>query len=179
MNPIEVTKKQLKDPCFGCGAHLNGPLCCNYIQFEIPRYSEDETRICFDTLHWYLTRPDIKIEMFKEEGKPTEKAEFWRVYLMQRCRFLKNDGRCGNYEKRPLVCSEYSAFPSINDAEAEGGPTFCEKYDPEPEDKISFSDPDEFISKMKEWFGFDPAVLREELEYDMNYLKVTDDDSGV
>lgn len=74
-----------------------GSKCCNHISMEIdtPKTMED-----FDQLLWKISHNQI--EIYKDEGS-------WHLMVTAvPCNHLLPSGACGIYEKRPMICREYS-----------------------------------------------------------------------
>jgi len=94
--------------------------CCRYAtqMISAPRSMRD-----FDHLLWQVSHRTVHV--FKD-------ADGWFLRIMSDCEHLQNDGRCGIYATRPLVCREHS-----ND--------FCER--------------DESIEKGAEYYFQDYAQL--------------------
>lgn len=69
--------------------------CCRYISIAISRPT---TWKDFDTLRWYLTRDYVNI--YAEDGQ-------WYVMVLEDCRNLLPDNRCGIYDTRPQVCRDH------------------------------------------------------------------------
>ena len=78
-----------------CG-YCTNTTCCTYITQELdtPRSMED-----FDTMLWQLSHENI--QAYKDEGD-------WYLLMLNRCRHIKKDGRCGIYDIRPQICREHS-----------------------------------------------------------------------
>jgi Fe-S-cluster containining protein len=89
---IAVRAAETDSKCSRC----KGSTCCTYItqQIDTPRSMED-----FDLLLWQISHRGIQI--FKDE-------DGWFVQVMNRCRHLQADGRCGIYETRPQICRDHS-----------------------------------------------------------------------
>lgn len=71
-------------------------LCCRYFALEIDK---PKTPRQYDDIRWYLLHENIFI--FIEEGK-------WYLGVMNKCKHLRADNRCGIYQKRPKICREYT-----------------------------------------------------------------------
>jgi len=71
-------------------------LCCRYAtqQIKAPRSIRE-----FDHLLWQLSHQNLHV--FKD-------SEGWFLLILGECEHLASDGRCGIYEKRPLVCREHT-----------------------------------------------------------------------
>ncbi|HEV7298577.1 MAG TPA: YkgJ family cysteine cluster protein [Tepidisphaeraceae bacterium] len=77
--------------CDQCAA-----LCCRYISLPI---DNPETRKDYDDIRWYLIHQNIVVYI--------EKAQ-WYVGVLNRCKHLQDDNRCGIYETRPAICRKYT-----------------------------------------------------------------------
>ena len=77
-----------------CG-YCTRSICCTYVtqHIETPRSMDD-----FDTLLWQVSHENT--EVYKDE-------EGWFLLANNPCTHLMPDGRCGIYEKRPLICREH------------------------------------------------------------------------
>lgn len=87
-----------------------GSKCCNHVSMEIdaPRSMTD-----FDQLLWQVSHPQI--EFYKDD-------EGWFLMVTDiPCQHLSPTGGCGIYEKRPMVCREYSNDYCEFDEPAETG----------------------------------------------------------
>ena len=80
----------------GCLCDQCVALCCRYFAMEI---DEPETRSQFDDVRWYLVHENVVV--FVEKKK-------WYVGIMNRCKHLQPDNRCGIYDRRPGICRSYS-----------------------------------------------------------------------
>jgi Fe-S-cluster containining protein len=109
-----------------------GSKCCNYVtqQIDTPRGMAD-----FDTLLWQLSHPQV--QAYKDE-------DGWFLMIIGvPCSHLLPSGACGIYEKRPMICREYS-----ND---------CCEFDEDAEDsfKLYFEDSEQLDSycrkRFKKW----------------------------
>ena len=76
--------------CDQCAA-----LCCRYISLPI---DNPTTRRDYDDIRWYLIHQNIVVYIEKEQ---------WYVGVLNRCKHLQDDNRCGIYETRPRVCRKY------------------------------------------------------------------------
>jgi Fe-S-cluster containining protein len=70
--------------------------CCRYFSLAI---STPTTWDEFDSVRWYLAHSQTMIYVEKKQ---------WYVLVMTRCRYLRNDNRCGNYLNRPKICRTYT-----------------------------------------------------------------------
>jgi len=77
--------------CDKCAA-----LCCRYfaLPLENPKTARD-----YDNIRWYLMHENIVI--FVED-------EQWYIAIMNKCKNLQPDNRCGVYETRPRICRGYN-----------------------------------------------------------------------
>jgi len=99
-----------------CGFCTNSK-CCTYITEALatPRSMHD-----FDHLLWQLSHRDI--QAYKDE-------DGWYLLVNNSCTHLLEDGRCGIYEDRPLICREYTNDYCEFDEPAENGfELFFEDY---------------------------------------------------
>lgn len=73
-----------------------GSKCCQYVTESIitPRSISD-----FDHLLWQISHPNINI--YKDD-------EGWYLLFLSQCQHLLNNGRCGIYDIRPMICREHS-----------------------------------------------------------------------
>ena len=73
-----------------------GSKCCQYVTESLvtPRSVYD-----FDLLLWQISHPNIHI--YKDD-------EGWYLVFLSQCQHLLSSGRCGIYEKRPMICREHS-----------------------------------------------------------------------
>ena len=77
--------------CDQCAA-----LCCRY--FALP-LDNPETKRDYDNIRWYLLHE--KVVIFIESKQ-------WYIGILNRCRALQSDNRCGIYETRPTICRSYT-----------------------------------------------------------------------
>ncbi len=70
-------------------------ICCRYLtqQIDPPKSKRD-----FHTLLWQIAHQQVEIYQ-DEDG--------WFLLIKTPCSFLQEDGRCGIYHQRPLICQEY------------------------------------------------------------------------
>lgn len=80
--------ESLCDRCVG--------LCCRY--FALP-LDNPTTAADFDNIRWYLCHENVVV--FVEDKQ-------WYIGLLNRCKHLLPDNRCGIYEQRPRICRGYS-----------------------------------------------------------------------
>jgi Fe-S-cluster containining protein len=71
--------------------------CCKHIALPIdtPTNKEDH-----DSIRWYLMHEDIDVYKYESE---------WFLTVHRRCRHLRPDNICGNYDRRPQTCRDYDA----------------------------------------------------------------------
>jgi Fe-S-cluster containining protein len=77
--------------CSACNAQ-----CCRYFCFEI---DEPETFEEFEDVRWYLLHENVTVHI--DEGD-------WYISILNACKELGQDNRCGIYEERPVICRSYS-----------------------------------------------------------------------
>jgi len=78
-----------RDPCRDCGH------CCRYVTVKL---ATPRGRLDFDEIRWFLLHENVFV-FIDDDG--------WHVEFHTACRHL--DGwRCGAYESRPRVCSDYT-----------------------------------------------------------------------
>ena len=70
--------------------------CCQYVTQNIDKPTSMKD---FDLLLWQISHKNTHI--FKDE-------EGWFLLMLNGCTHLLDDGRCGIYEKRPLICRDHS-----------------------------------------------------------------------
>jgi len=70
----------------------------------------------FDTLLWQLAHPNVEL-MKDDDG--------WFLLFITRCQFLRSDGRCGIYNRRPQICREHKNTDCEFDRQRSDG---CELY---------------------------------------------------
>ena len=70
--------------------------CCRYFCFEIDEPEDFEE---FENLRWFVLHEGISVHV--DEGK-------WFISIDNKCRNLAEDGRCTDYENRPLICRKYT-----------------------------------------------------------------------
>jgi len=71
-------------------------LCCRYFALEIDR---PKTVRQYDDIRWYLMHENIIVYIEKKR---------WYLGILNKCKHLQDDHRCGVYENRPQICREYS-----------------------------------------------------------------------
>lgn len=69
--------------------------CCKYYSLPLERPTTDRD---FDDIRWYLMHEDSHV--YKHEGA-------WYLLVLRRCKYLRPDNLCGNYDHRPEICREY------------------------------------------------------------------------
>lgn len=77
--------------CDRCSA-----LCCRY--FALP-LDNPKTARDFDNIRWYLIHENVIVYIEKKQ---------WYIGILNRCKNLQPDNRCGIYETRPRICREYT-----------------------------------------------------------------------
>jgi len=80
----------------GCLCDSCSALCCRY--FALPIDNPD-CRKDFDNIRWYLVHENVVVFIEKKQ---------WYIGIMNRCKHLRADNRCGIYETRPQLCRSYS-----------------------------------------------------------------------
>ena len=80
--------ESLCDACAG--------LCCRY--FALPIDNPDNAKD-YDHIRWYLCHENVVVFIEKKQ---------WYIGILNRCKHLQADNRCGIYEIRPRVCRSYS-----------------------------------------------------------------------
>jgi len=81
-----------KNPCDGCD------LCCRHVAVEI---DAPETEKEYDQIRWFLLHENVWVFIDNDDS--------WNMQVNNKCKKLKEDGWCGYYEKRPIICREYSS----------------------------------------------------------------------
>jgi uncharacterized protein len=71
-------------------------LCCRYFALPI---DNPETARQYDDIRWYLCHENVIVFIEKKQ---------WYLGILNRCKHLMPDNRCGIYETRPRVCRGYS-----------------------------------------------------------------------
>jgi Fe-S-cluster containining protein len=77
--------------CDQCAA-----LCCRYFALPI---DNPTTLKDYDDIRWYLVHENVVAFVEKKQ---------WYIGVLNRCKHLQPDNRCGIYETRPRVCRKYS-----------------------------------------------------------------------
>lgn len=101
-----------------------GSKCCTYVtqQIDTPRSMKD-----FDLLLWQVSHPQV--QAYKDE-------DGWFLIIVQvPCAHIQPSGACGIYEKRPMICRDYSNDICEFDEDAEDS---FELYFEEYEDLDAF-----------------------------------------
>ena len=70
-------------------------VCCRYIALPVDK---PESAAEFENIRWYLAHENVTV--FVDKGE-------WYISFATPCRYLKQDFRCGIYEKRPEICRSY------------------------------------------------------------------------
>ena len=97
MNEIRLPKPARNDlPAGSVLCDFCTAKCCKYFALPIdtPEIYED-----FQYIRWYLLHDASSV--FVENGT-------WYLLVQTECKHLQSDNRCGIYESRPSICSEYS-----------------------------------------------------------------------
>mgnify|MGYP001814704751 CR=1 FL=1 len=70
--------------------------CCRYfaLPIEQPERWED-----FEYIRWYLLHD--RAAVFVED-------DTWYILIHTKCKHLRDDHQCGDYENRPQICRDYS-----------------------------------------------------------------------
>ncbi len=77
--------------CDECAA-----LCCRY--FALPIDNPDCKRD-YDNIRWYLLHQNVVVFIESKQ---------WYIGILNRCKQLQSDNRCGIYETRPAICRSYT-----------------------------------------------------------------------
>ncbi len=86
-------------------------LCCRYFALPI---DNPETRRDYDNIRWYLLHE--KVVVFVEDGQ-------WFIGILNKCKALQPDNRCGVYETRPKICRGYTPTTATTTAGTTGTST--------------------------------------------------------
>jgi uncharacterized protein len=70
--------------------------CCRYFALPI---EEPEDWADFEYIRWYLLHE--RATVFREE-------EVWYLLVHNRCKNLRDDNLCAEYETRPQICRDYT-----------------------------------------------------------------------
>ena len=71
-------------------------LCCRY--FALPLDNPTDVGD-YDNIRWYLMHENVVV--FVED-------EQWYLGVLNRCKHLQPDNRCGVYDTRPRICRKYT-----------------------------------------------------------------------
>lgn len=71
-------------------------LCCRY--FALP-LDNPKTAKEYDNIRWYLMHQNVVVYIEKKQ---------WYIGVLNPCKHLQPDNRCGVYETRPDICRKYS-----------------------------------------------------------------------
>ena len=71
-------------------------LCCRY--FALPLDNPTTARD-YDNIRWYLMHENVIVYIEKKQ---------WYIGILNRCKNLQDDNRCGIYLTRPKICREYT-----------------------------------------------------------------------
>jgi Fe-S-cluster containining protein len=71
-------------------------LCCRY--FALPIDNPKDKRD-FDNIRWYLIHENVVVFVSEKQ---------WYIGIMNKCKHLREDSRCGIYHTRPRICREFS-----------------------------------------------------------------------
>lgn len=105
--------------CDKCAA-----LCCRYIALPIdnPDCAKD-----YDNIRWYLIHQNIVVFIEKKQ---------WFIGILNRCKHLQDDNRCGIYETRPRICRSYST----DNCDYHGGEYDYERLFTSAEDLLDYAE---------------------------------------
>ncbi len=124
---LPIITKESDHPCFECA------MCCTYIALEIDRPTTAKE---YDYVIWYLVHRGVSIFVDWEDD--------WYLKFETRCKNLTDQGLCGIYDERPIICREFDWRD-------------CEKNNPEDAaDKLLFTEPQQFVDwlqtkRPKQW----------------------------
>ena len=71
-------------------------LCCRYFALPLDNPTDAED---YDNIRWYLMHENVVVFVEKEQ---------WFIGVLNRCKHLQDDNRCGVYETRPRICRKYT-----------------------------------------------------------------------
>ena len=71
-------------------------LCCRYFALPIDNPTD---RRDYDNIRWYLLHQNVVIFIESKQ---------WYIGILNRCRALQADNRCGIYLDRPAICRSYT-----------------------------------------------------------------------
>ena len=126
-NLLPIVTKQSDHPCFECAQ------CCTYVALEI---DTPTTAKEYDYVVWYLVHRGVSLFVDWEDD--------WYLKFETRCNHLTDQGLCGIYDDRPIICREFDWKD-------------CEKNNPqEAADKLLFNSPEDFTNwlsskRPKQW----------------------------
>ncbi len=80
----------------GCLCDSCSALCCRY--FALPLDNPTTARD-YDNIRWYLIHENVVVYIEKRQ---------WYIGILNKCKNLQADNRCGIYETRPQICREYT-----------------------------------------------------------------------
>jgi len=105
------------EACMACKGH-----CCNHISLPIdkPKCKQD-----YDYIRWYLMHKNVFVYIDFDNT--------WMIEFRSPCINIQTDGRCGIYENRLKICSD---FPPKDEE--------CEFLNDSPTNKKLFSTVEEF-----------------------------------
>ncbi len=92
--------------------------CCQYVTQNIDKPSSMKD---FDLLLWQVSHKNV--HLFKDD-------EGWFLLILSSCTHLQDDGRCGIYEVRPLICRDHdNAYCEYDVSIEEGSELYFSGYD--------------------------------------------------
>ena len=71
-------------------------LCCRYFALPLDNPTDVED---YDNIRWYLMHENVVVFIENEQ---------WFIGVLNRCKHLQADNRCGVYETRPRICRSYT-----------------------------------------------------------------------
>ncbi len=77
--------------CEGCDR------CCRHVAIELDKPEDEED---YDQIRWFLSHKDVWIFIDHDDS--------WNIQFNTPCEKLSADGKCTIYEKRPILCRDYS-----------------------------------------------------------------------
>jgi len=80
-----------KGLCSGCD------LCCRHVALEIEKPVDKED---FEQIRWFLLHENVWIFIDYDDS--------WNIQFNTKCSKLNKNGLCDIYEKRPMICKNYS-----------------------------------------------------------------------
>lgn len=84
-------KKDETNPCEGCTT------CCSYVAIELDSPENEEE---YNNIRWYLVHKDVWIFVDHDNS--------WNIQFNSPCEMLNEKGWCKIYEKRPMICRQYT-----------------------------------------------------------------------